>query len=85
MLALFSPSHASPTAHASARTPALHMALQVQLPGRVLEEEARRLHGRVVIGVDDSGQGAIAGPTFAAAVWLHEDWRQSEELRVFDS
>ena len=47
--------------------------------GRTLETLARQsiTPGRAVIGVDDSGQGAIAGPTFAAAVWLPESWQQS--------
>ncbi|KAL3907521.1 MAG: hypothetical protein SGPRY_010139 [Prymnesium sp.] len=66
--------------------PASARSARTKLPGRRLESSLRQAHPRrPIFGVDDSGNGAIAGPIFAAAVLLPVDWEQAEHANVFDS
>ena len=56
------------------------------LPQRLAETSAAGA-GRLVVGVDDAGRGAIAGPIFAAGVHLPPSWAQPEDpaARVRDA
>jgi hypothetical protein len=45
---------------------------------------ASPFHHPLVVGVDEAGTGAIAGPIVAAAVWLDESFDETSELASFD-
>ena len=50
---------------------------EMRVPERVNEFAARSAGHRTIIGVDESGVGAIAGPLVAAAVVLPQEWSES--------
>lgn len=40
-------------------------------------------HAGYIVGVDEAGTGALAGPVVAAAVWLHPSFDQQVEMQRF--
>ncbi|KAL1524020.1 hypothetical protein AB1Y20_018934 [Prymnesium parvum] len=80
------PPRSSPLLSSAAAGRTTHAAHTPRLPGRLLETHARLAFPlRPIVGVDDAGAGAIAGPIFAAAVLLPPDWTPSDEPHVLDS
>jgi len=41
------------------------------------------VHAGYIVGVDEAGTGALAGPVVAAAVWLHPSFDQHAEMQRF--
>ena len=67
-------------------TAGLHAGAVPRNPIRSRELHTPYARGRPVIGVDESGRGAIAGALFAAAIWLPPGWSMRKAgVRVADS